>query len=368
MKRWVIFLFFCCFFLYNSSAALADAAAAAVIEEKTGRILYASNEMKELPMASTTKIMTAMLAIENCNLNEIVTAGENAFGVPGTSIYLEKGEQLSLGDMLYGLMLASGNDAAVAIAEHVGGSVSSFCEMMNARAARIGCIHTHYVTPHGLPAQDHYTTALELALIAREAMQYPFFRHLVSTQRATIPWQNHEYDRVLTNKNKLLSSFSGALGIKTGYTKAAGRCLAFAAERNGMTLIGAVLNSPDWFDHSATLLEQAFEEYHMYTALNAGEIVYRLPVRNGIRDGVDLITADALSAPLSDDETAEISFRWAQVQPAGFEKGDVLGSATLMVNGMPLDTVSLIAAEGVPERSFQYGVVRSTKNWLFLGN
>ncbi|MBQ9300225.1 MAG: D-alanyl-D-alanine carboxypeptidase [Clostridia bacterium] len=368
MKRILLLLFFCLVFLYNSNVALADAAAAAVIDEKTGRVLYATNEMAELPMASTTKVMTAMLAIENCNLDETVTASGNAYGVPGTSIYLDKGETLSLHDMLYGLMLASGNDAAVAIAEHVGGSVDGFCEMMNARAAEIGCRHTHYVTPHGLPADNHYTTALELAMIAREAMRLPFFREVVSTQRAVIPWQNHDYDRILNNKNKLLSTFPGALGVKTGYTKAAGRCLVFAAERDGMTLIGSVLNCPDWFDQSAALLEQTFQQYHLYTALEAGEIVYRLPVKNGTQDGVNLITAQALSAPLADGESAEISFRWPQAQPGGFSAGAVLGSATLMVNGEPLCSVSLIASEGVAERSFRYGIERTLENWQFLGN
>ena len=135
-----------------------------------------------------------------------------------------------------------------------------------------------------------------------------------------------------------------------------------------MTLIGSVLNSPDWFDQSAALLEQAFQNYHLYTALEKGEIVYRLPIRNGTQDGVDLITAEALSAPLAANEVAEISFRWPQTQPGGFSEGTVLGTATLLVNGEPLCSVPLIAAEGVPERSFQYGISRTIENWSFLGN
>ena len=363
MKRIAALLFFCAVFLYNGSAQ-ADAAAAAVIEANTGRLLYAFNENAEMPMASTTKIMTALLAIENCSLDDPVTAGDNAYGVPGTSIYLDKGESLSMRDMLYGLMLASGNDAAVAIAEHVGGSVDAFCDMMNARAAQIGCLHTHYVTPHGLPAQGHYSSALDLCLIAREAMKEPFFRQVVSTQRLSIPWQGHEYNRVLNNKNKLLSSYPGAIGVKTGYTKAAGRCLVFAAERDGMTLIGAVLNCPDWFDASAALLDRVFSEYSMYTALKEGEIVYRLPVRNGVQDGVDLITTQALAAPLGPDENAELSFRWLQSAPAGISAGDVLGSAALTLNGVTLASVPLAAAESVPERNFQYGLDTEWQNWL----
>ena len=366
MKRIAALLFFCCVFLYNKGA-LADAAAAAVIEETTGRVLYVQNGDLELPMASTTKVMTALVAIENSQPDEPVAAGENAYGVPGTSIYLDKGETLRMEEMLYGLMLASGNDAAVAIAEHVGGSVADFCDMMNRRAVELGCQHTHYVTPHGLPAQNHYTSALDLCRIARQAMQSPFFRRIVSTQRATIPWQNHDYDRVLTNKNKLLAAYPGALGVKTGYTKAAGRCLVFAAERDGLRLIGAELNCPDWFDHAAALLDQAFSAYRMYTALRAGEIVYRLPVENGTADGVDLITAEALSAPLRADEAAEISFRWPQAQQAGFDAGAELGTASLLVGGETLCSVPLIAAEGVAERGFRYGFENAWENWLILG-
>lgn len=365
MKRIVAALFFFAVFLYNGCAR-AETAAAAVIEAKTGRVLYAQNAEAQLPMASTTKVMTALLAIENCRLDEKVTASENAYGVPGTSIYLEKGESLSMEHMLYGLMLASGNDAAVAIAEHVGGGVDGFCALMNARAAALGCTGTHYTTPHGLPAQDHYTTAFDLCTVARQAMTLPFFRQVVSTQRATIPWENHDYDRVLNNKNKLLSSYPGAIGVKTGYTKAAGRCLVFAAARDGMEVIGAVLNCPDWFNQSAALLDQAFAEYHMYTALKKGEIVYRLPVVGGTEDGVDVITGDALSAPLGEGESAEISFRWPESLSAGFEKGAAVGEAALIVNGQTLCAVPLLTAEAVPQSTFLFGLHRTIRQWVAL--
>ena len=363
MKRRCFLLFFLLILLYNGAAS-ADALSAAVIDLETGRVLYEKNADQELPMASTTKIMTALLAIENCELSEIVTAGENAYGVSGTSIYLEKGESLTMEQMLYGLMLASGNDAAVAIAEHVGGSVFAFCGMMNARAAEIGCAHTHFVTPHGLPAQGHYTTAHELCLIAREAMRLPFFRQVVSTQRATIPWSGHDYDRVLTNKNKLLSTYAGAIGVKTGYTKAAGRCLVFAAERDGLTVVGAVLNCPDWFDQSAALLDQVFDTYHVYTALQAGEIVYRLPVTGGVSDGVDLVTAAVLRAPIAGNESVQLTFEWPEELAAGFEAGDAVGSASLIANGEVLCSVALVTAEGVPESTFLTDVERTLEQWL----
>ena len=178
--------------------------AAIVSERQTGTILYEMNSTTPMPMASTTKVMTALLALENGKLEDPVTCSANAFGVPGTSIYLEQGETLTLREMLYGLMLASGNDAAVAIAEHIGGSVDNFCRMMTERAKELGCENTCFTTPHGLPHSEHYTTARDLAQISRAAMAHPVFREIVSTQRATIPWQGRTYDRVLVNKNKLL--------------------------------------------------------------------------------------------------------------------------------------------------------------------
>ena len=189
-------------------------------------------------------------------------------------------------DMLYGLMLASGNDAAVAIAEHIDGSVAAFCERMTARARELGCEHTVFLTPHGLPQDGHYTTAHDLALIAREAMKNETFRQIVSTTRATIPWEGREYDRILNNKNKLLTTYPGATGIKTGYTRAAGRCLVSSAQRDGMELICVVLNCADWFDESARLLDAAFAEYGWFTMLEAGETVREMQVE--VSDGTML--------------------------------------------------------------------------------
>ena len=345
------------------AAALGEARSEILIEAKTGRVLYENNAHEALPMASTTKIMTALVALENGNLNDLVTAGKNAYGVPGTSIYLELGEQLTLEQMLYGLMLASGNDAAAAIAEHIGGSVADFCRMMTDRAAEIGCENTVFVTPHGLPADGHHTTAWDLAMIAREAMKNPTFREIVSTQRATLPWAGHEYDRVLTNKNKLLSTYAGALGVKTGYTKAAGRCLVFAAQRDGLELIGVVLNCPDWFDEAATLLDRGFDNWQMVTILNAGETVREIPVTNGVRDAVRVVAQSDVSAPVPVTAWPDLLLDLPASLPAGVEKGQVIGTAWLTDQGQALTTVPLIAAEAVPERSFRYGVRRVLAAW-----
>ena len=186
-----LFLFVCCaaLTLLNGHARAQEeklietsAKAAVLIEKNTGRVLYRCNEETALPMASTTKVMTALLALEEGQLDDVVTVSRNAFGVPGTSIYLSEGEKLTLRDLLYGLMLASGNDAAVAIAEHIGGSVDAFCRRMTERAAELGCQNTVFLSPNGLPTPGHHTTAYDLALIAREAMNHPEFREIVSTR------------------------------------------------------------------------------------------------------------------------------------------------------------------------------------------
>ena len=362
MKRMLAGLFFAAILLYNSSAR-AEAGAYLLMEAKTGRVLYEMNAHTPLPMASTTKVMTALLALEQGELSQVVTAGRNAFGVPGTSIYLAQGEQLTLEQMLYGLMLASGNDAAVAIAEHIGGTVEDFCRMMTERAAELGCENTKFSTPHGLPASDHYTTAYDLALITRQAMTNPVFRRIVSTQRASIPWSGHAYDRVLNNKNRLLSSYPGALGVKTGYTKAAGRCLVFAAERDGMCLIGVVLNCPDWFDEAEALLNRGFENWQMVTMLQKDEAVRSIPVERGQLERVTARAGADLSAPVAMDMWPDLILDVPDVLYAGVEKGQIIGSASLVDGGEVLCTIPLYADQESPAESFRFWLGRIMAAW-----
>ena len=367
MKRIACALFFFTLLLYNGNAS-ASALSAVVVEAESGRVLYASNADAQLPMASTTKIMTALVVLENCALQEVVTVSSNAFGVPGTSVYLEAGEKLTVEQLLYGLMLASGNDAAVALAEHVSGSVDAFCGLMNARAAEIGCEHTHFVTPHGLPAAQHYTTAYELALIAREAMKSDDFRTIVSTQRATIPWESRGYDRILNNKNRLLSRFDGALGIKTGYTKAAGRCLVSAAERNGMTLIGVVLNCPDWFDVSAQLLDDAYAHYEMKRAFSAGDVIASIDVENGTQKQVLAVAQSDVCIPMRKDEEPNVVITLPKSLPAGFRAGDIIGVIELLLDNETLCSVPIVTQSAVAERTFLTKLNRTMADWLLISN
>ena len=355
-------VFFGLILLYNGSALAEGARSAVLVEAKTGRVLYESNAHEALPMASTTKVMTALLALEKGNLGDAVTAGPNAFGVPGTSIYLSLGEQLTLEEMLYGLMLASGNDAAVAIAEHIGGGVEEFCRMMTERAAEIGCENTVFTTPHGLPARGHHTTAWDLALIAREAMKNPFFRNIVATQRASLPWKDHEYSRVLNNKNKLLSSYAGALGIKTGYTKAAGRCLVFAAERDGLEVIGAVLNCPNWFDEAAAIMDQAFDQWQMVTILSRGEQVRLVPAEESGALVPVVAGADA-AGPVPLDAWPDLRIDLPEKLPAGVQKGQRVGNASLVDRGQVIVTVPLLAGEDVRAAGFRFRAGRILSLW-----
>ncbi len=359
----------CLAMLLLPSAAQAEAVgtsakACVIIDEKSGRVLLSHNAETPLPMASTTKVMTALLALEKGNPDDPVTCSRNAFGVPGTSIYLAEGETLTLREMLYGLMMASGNDAATAIAEHIGGTVEDFCKMMTARAAELGCKSTVFLTPHGLPCEGHYTTAHDLALIAREAMKHDLFREIVGTSRATIPWEGRSYDRVLNNKNKLLTTYEGATGIKTGYTKKAGRCLVFGAERDGMRIIGVVLNCWDWFDEAARLMDLAFERYEAVTMLNAGETVRTLPVAHADGRAVDAVLAEDLTGVIPKGSIPQVELDLPDTLDAPVQAEQVLGTARLTSNGVTVAEAPIIAAEDVERDDFPARWLMYWRNWL----
>jgi len=307
--------------------------------------------------------MTALLTLEYGRLDEVVTVGRNAYGVPGTSIYLNLGEKITLRDLLYGLMLASGNDAAVAIAEHIGGDVETFCRMMTERAAELGCRDTVFLTPHGLPKDGHYTTAHDLALIAREAMKHELFREIVSTKRASIPWEGRSYQRILNNKNKLLTSYEGATGIKTGYTKAAGRCLVFGAKRNGLEVIGVVLRCGDWFDEAARLMDMGFEKYEMFTALEEGENIRVLPVHEGTQETVCILTGGKLAAVVPKGAIPVLEYDLPDMAEAGHEAGDVIGEARMVLEGEVIASVPLVLGEALAERDYAYELDRIMRSW-----
>ncbi len=227
------------------------------MELSTGTVLEESNADKKLPMASTTKIMTALIIIEENDLDEVITVSDEAVGVEGSSIYLKKGEQIDIRDLVYGLMLRSGNDSAAALAIHNSGSIEKFVEKMNAKAEALGLSNTHFTNPSGLPDDEHYTTARDLGEIARYAMQNETFKEVVGTKNYNGKFRN------FSNKNKMLYNYDGANGIKTGYTLKAGRCLVSSAERDGMDVVCVVLNSPDMYLRSERILDECFKNYKL---------------------------------------------------------------------------------------------------------
>ncbi len=250
-------LLLCLFSAAPPEAAFADGAAECMTELSTGTVIHSVNASAKLPMASTTKIMTALIIIEDCDPDEIITVPDEAVGVEGSSMYLKHGEQISVRDLVYGLMLRSGNDSAAALAIHHSGNTENFAGVMNERARSMGALNTNFTNPSGLPDQNHYTTAADLCKIACTAMKNDSFKKVVSTKNYTGKF------RSFVNKNKLLSMVEGANGIKTGYTLKAGRCLVSSAERNGMGVVCVVLNCHDMYERCSCLLNEAFERYSL---------------------------------------------------------------------------------------------------------
>ena len=253
MKKFFVFLFaFTIIFSQEVYALNISASSAVLINEETKTVIYEKNAYKKMPMASTTKIMTAICTIENMNTNIPIKVDDRAIGIEGSSIYLEKGETITLKELLYGMMLNSGNDAATAIAIAVGGSVENFCTMMNMCAKKYGAVNTNFTNPSGLYDDNHYTTAYDLALITAHAMKNPLFKDIVSKKQMKI--SKGDGVRYLKNHNKLLTMYEGCTGVKTGYTKKCGRCLVSSAKRGEKSLIAVSLNAPDdWADHKNML-------------------------------------------------------------------------------------------------------------------
>jgi D-alanyl-D-alanine carboxypeptidase (penicillin-binding protein 5/6) len=239
----------------NNIVALADGKAEIVMELSTSTILHQKNAQAKLPMASTTKIMTALIIIEDCDLDEEITVPDEAVGVEGSSIYLKHGEVISVRDLLYGLMLRSGNDSAAALAIHHSKNINNFVAKMNERAKELGLTDTQFTNPSGLPDNEHYTTAKDLCTLACSAMKNPTFKQIVGTKNYTGKY------RSFVNKNKILNSVEGANGVKTGYTVKAGRCLVSSAERDNMSVVCVVLNCPDMYERSKELIDSAYKTY-----------------------------------------------------------------------------------------------------------
>lgn len=287
---WHVSAFFCC----AETNFGVSAESAVLIDADSGRVLWEKNAHSKMGMASTTKIMTALTVLRLCSPEDTVVVSDSAIGTEGSSIYLCKGEKMTVEQLLYGLLLASANDAAVALAIHCSGSVENFADQMNVVADELGLENTNFTNPHGLYDEEHYTTSYELALITREAMKVPLLSKIFATYKASIPFCGEADKRLLVNHNKMLKSYDGAVGVKTGFTKKTGRCLVSGAKRDGLTLICVTLNAPDdWRDHTA-MLDYGYENYCRVTFADVGEYSYSLPVVGGEGDTLTLTNSQPL--------------------------------------------------------------------------
>lgn len=284
---------------------------AIAIETSSGRIIYEKNSFDTANIASTTKIMTAIVAIENNSLDEIVTVSKNAVNTPGSSVDLKENDKIKLSELLYGLMLNSGNDAAVAIAEHTAGSVSNFTELMNKKAMEIGALNTHFVTPHGLDRESHYSTAYDMAIIAQYALKNPIIQKLVSTQYYTMSFINGKYTN-LKNTNPLLSFYQGITGMKTGYTGLAGKCLVASAKRDGLEIIVVTLGEPSSklrISDTVKILDYCFENYKIYDLRELYPINFSINVKKAIQNSFIPVYSEGVYLPLSEDEKESIKIK-----------------------------------------------------------
>lgn len=320
---------------------------AILTDAQTGRVLYEKDADSRSLIASTTKIMTALVVCEQCNVLDRMRIPKEAVGIEGSSIYLKEGEVLTIQDLLYGLMLHSGNDAAVALAIYCGGTMEGFVQLMNDKAHRLGLTGTHFENPNGLDAPNHYSTARDLAVLTAYAMNNPIFAQTVSTKSVRAG------QRSLTNHNKLLWRVDGADGVKTGYTKAAGRILVSSARRDGRRLICVTINDGnDWADH-ASLLEDGFSKYTVKTIITEGDCLGSREVVGGQSDRVQLLAAEGFQFSLSPDEEPKIVISGPGFAYAPVVQGEEAGFAYVLLGEETVGKVPLIYGQTIEQEQPQ---------------
>lgn len=342
-----------------------SAKSAVVIESSTGRVLYGHHQNQKLAMASTTKIMTAITAIENCqDLDEKFEISPKAVGISGTSLYLRQGDVYSTRDLLYGLMLISGNDCSVAIAEHVGGSTSEFVTMMNETAKKIGATNSHFANTHGLDADGHYTTAYDLAKITAYALENDTFREIVGTKNIKITNGEGE-NRYLKNKNKLLFTLEGCIGVKTGFTDDAGRCLVSAIEKDGMRLVCVVLNCGPMFEESANLLTTCSQNYKLYDLTKFYDFDKTIEVVNGKDASAQIGTKEKFVYPLTENEVKKLKFvyEYPKCVEAPLKEGSQIGKVEIFLNNDLLFSEKIFTIEDIKTKSLFQRVKDFMENW-----
>ena len=327
--------------LLPREARAVSAEKALSMDAVSGRVLFEKNADSRSLIASTTKIMTALVVCEQCNVLDRMRIPREAVGIEGSSMYLREGEVLTLQELLYGLMLSSGNDAAVALAIYCGGTVEGFVERMNDKARVLGLNNTHFENPNGLDSPGHYSTARDLAKMASYAMENPVFYKTVSAKNVTVG------DRYLHNHNKLLWLVEGADGVKTGFTKAAGRALVSSATREGRRIIAVTLNDPnDWREHQ-TFLEEGFARFSVRRIVTAGERIGALEVAGGDGKTVEVLAAEHFDYALAPEEKPQVALPGAGFVYAPVAEGADAGFAYVLIQGKAVGKFPVVYGQTV---------------------
>lgn len=359
----LLFLGFGCS-LTVSAAAFPDitARAAIVIDYSTGKILYQKNAYERRPPASTTKIMTAIVALERGTLKKLITVSDKASRVGGSSIWLAPGESHSLEDLLYGLLLSSGNDASVAVAEGLAGSEKKFALWMTQKAHALGARNSEFKNCTGLPEEGHLTTAYDLAVITRYALRNPVFGGMVKTRKKMIKWPRHKWERVMYNHNKLLWRYEFADGVKTGYTRQAGKCLVSSATRDSQRLIVVVLNSKDTYRDSEKLLNYGFVNFRLVQIISPEENLGEIQVIDGVLSRVPVIPNRSLTlvVPRGLENKLKVSVNLQKSIEAPVERLQKVGELQVKLGEKVIGMAPVITAVRIPRQNFFWRL----RNWF----
>ena len=346
---------------------------AVLMDAETGRVLWGKNEHDPLAMASTTKIMTAILALESGRMDETVTVSKRAAAAPKVKMHLTAGENVRLGDLMLALMLESSNDAAVAISEHLSGTMEDFCAEMTEKARQIGALNTVFETPSGLDAGDHHSTPYDLALITRYALTVPGFIELTNTRHASFKSDKRGY--TFNNRNRLLSEFPGANGVKTGFTNKAGHCFVGAAKRDDMQLISVVLASgwgdkgkaQKWVD-TKRVLNFGFDNFEFVTVIEADAVAGNMPITRSRTDSVSYIFEDTVKIPIAtyekDDITVQLYIPVSFAAP--LKQGDMLGTASVFIGSDLYQEIPLLATAGADRHDLKTSLEKVLNTYFGL--
>lgn len=322
---------------------------ACVLDAVSGHVLMEKEADSQSLIASTTKIMTALVVCEQCNVLDRMRIPREAVGIEGSSMYLQEGEVLTIQELLYGLMLRSGNDAAVALAIYCGGTVEGFAELMNDKARNLGLCNTHFVNPNGLDAPGHYSTARDLAVLSAYAMENPVFYKTVSARNIRIG------ERYLTNHNKLLWRVEGADGVKTGYTKAAGRILVSSATREDRRIIAVTIDDGnDWNDHAA-LLNDGFSRYRNQTVVSEGDCLGSLEVAGGEEGRVEILAAEEFVFPIAAGENPYTMLPGPGFVYAPVAEGEEAGCAYVLIRGRAVGKIPVVYGQTIEQEAEEKG-------------